>query len=168
MMPMLAATRNKTQQVMFTDEDIKTIFSNNLTLMVGVNMELVKSLEARVQAWSEKQKVGDVFCSIAPFLKMYFDYGANYESALSVFGRLAKDPAFALLMQQYRSNSGKNLALDHLLIMPIQRIPRYTLLLGELLRSTEPNHPDYDDLKKAIKSLEDVRSFTSILCHRFR
>lgn len=158
MMPMMAATRNKTQQVCFTDEDIKLIFSNNLTLILGVNLELLKSLEARVESWSVTQKIGDVFCSIAPFLKMYFDYGANYETAIAAFTRLSKDPMFPPIMAQYKTNSGKTLSLEHLLIMPIQRLPRYTLLLGELLKSTEPNHPDYEDLKKAIKSLEGVRS----------
>lgn len=70
MMPMSAATRNKTAPVCFNDEDIRNIFSNNLTLIVGVNLELLKSLEARVQSWSESQKLGDVFLTMAPFLKV--------------------------------------------------------------------------------------------------
>lgn len=88
---------------------------------------------------------------------MYFDYGANYDNAISTYNKLMKDPSFGPLLNTFRAASGKPLSLEHLLIMPIQRIPRYTLLLGELLKSTQPNHPDYEDLKKAIKSLEDVR-----------
>jgi len=33
--------------------------------------------------------------------------------------------------------------------MPVQRIPRYMLLLRELISKTPETHPDYEDLKKA-------------------
>jgi FYVE/RhoGEF/PH domain-containing protein 5/6 len=36
------------------------------------------------------------------------------------------------------------------------RIPRYILLLKELLKNTEKTHSDYDNLDKAIKSFEGV------------
>jgi len=39
------------------------------------------------------------------------------------------------------------------LIMPIQRIPRYRLLLEELLSHTPPGHPDYKDLQAALDKL---------------
>jgi len=42
------------------------------------------------------------------------------------------------------------------LIKPIQRIPRYNLLLLELLKHTEPSHPDYDDLTKALAKMKEV------------
>eukprot|EP01125_Pyxidicula_operculata_P004525 TRINITY_DN170_c0_g2_i2.p1 TRINITY_DN170_c0_g2~~TRINITY_DN170_c0_g2_i2.p1 ORF type:complete len:419 (-),score=85.91 TRINITY_DN170_c0_g2_i2:115-1371(-) len=42
------------------------------------------------------------------------------------------------------------------LIMPIQRIPRYKLLLEELIRNTNQNHPDYRDLATALDKLKIV------------
>jgi hypothetical protein len=48
--------------------------------------------------------------------------------------------------------------LECMLILPVQRIPRYVLLLTDLLNNTDKNHPDYDNITKsyqAIKSLAD-------------
>ena len=40
-----------------------------------------------------------------------------------------------------------------LLIMPIQRIPRYKLLVDDLLRSTPPHHPDHPDLQNVARAV---------------
>ncbi len=40
-----------------------------------------------------------------------------------------------------------------LLITPVQRIPRYTLLLKELLKHTPNSHPDYNDLALAYEKI---------------
>ena len=37
--------------------------------------------------------------------------------------------------------------LESYLIMPIQRIPRYNLLLEDLVMHTWPEHPDYDAVR---------------------
>ncbi|KAJ6236823.1 faciogenital dysplasia protein [Anaeramoeba flamelloides] len=50
----------------------------------------------------------------------------------------------------------KGQALQSLLIMPIQRLPRYVLLLGELTKKTLPTHPDYVSLKKAFDEIKLV------------
>lgn len=42
-----------------------------------------------------------------------------------------------------KEHRGK-LTLDALLIMPVQRIPRYELLLKELIKHTPLDHPDHD------------------------
>jgi len=49
-----------------------------------------------------------------------------------------------------------SLRLNTILIMPIQRVPRYSLLLRELLKLTGPTHPDYDNLTKAHECMEKV------------
>lgn len=36
------------------------------------------------------------------------------------------------------------------MIKPVQRVPKYVLLLKDLLKNTSPQHPDYNDLKKAL------------------
>lgn len=40
------------------------------------------------------------------------------------------------------------------MITPVQRGPRYTLLLKELLSRTAETHPDYQNLQQAIKAVE--------------
>lgn len=38
----------------------------------------------------------------------------------------------------------------------VQRIPRYTLLLDDLVKHTEPNHPDYGELLSASEKMKNV------------
>jgi len=48
------------------------------------------------------------------------------------------------------------LTLSGYLIMPIQRIPRYKLLLEVILQNTQPDHPDYANLQKALSEVETI------------
>jgi len=43
-----------------------------------------------------------------------------------------------------------------LLIEPVQRIPRYQLLLDDLLANTPDGHPEFEDLEKALKKVEGI------------
>ncbi|OHS97030.1 hypothetical protein TRFO_36813 [Tritrichomonas foetus] len=45
---------------------------------------------------------------------------------------------------------------DAYLITPIQRLPRYILLLRELMKYTPKSHPDYEDLSIAMKKINAV------------
>jgi len=42
------------------------------------------------------------------------------------------------------------------LILPVQRIPRYALLLNELIKSTKEDHPDYEFIKQAHTKMKEV------------
>ena len=42
------------------------------------------------------------------------------------------------------------------LIMPVQRIPRYILLLQDYKSNTEESHPDYQNLTKALETLKNI------------
>jgi hypothetical protein len=50
----------------------------------------------------------------------------------------------------------KTLALEDLLMMPVQRMPRYELLLASLLKTTPRNHADYALLKSAHRLIQGL------------
>lgn len=60
--------------------------------------------------------------------------------------------------------------MEGLLIQPIQRIPRYILLLNELERKTPDNHPDKDNLQRASEEFDRVLTYLDkdITSHEFR
>ena len=51
------------------------------------------------------------------------------------------------------------LRLPNLLIQPIQRIPRYNLLIRDLLAKTPEEHPDHKHLTAALTILEGVMEY---------
>lgn len=53
-----------------------------------------------------------------------------------------------------REHKGK-LALDSLLIKPIQKFPKYELLLQRLLKHTDPSHPDHPLLLSAQREIHE-------------
>jgi len=52
----------------------------------------------------------------------------------------------------------RNIYLQAMLIEPVQRLPRYPLLIKALLKHTSPEHPDFKGLEKADKELSDIAS----------
>lgn len=51
------------------------------------------------------------------------------------------------------------LPLTAYLIMPIQRIPRYRMLLEVLVSSTPEEHPDFKQLNEALGVIRDVANY---------
>lgn len=45
--------------------------------------------------------------------------------------------------------------------MPVQRIPRYRMLLEDLYANTEPEHKDYESLGNALKEVLNVADFVN-------
>ena len=50
----------------------------------------------------------------------------------------------------------RGLSLFDFIIKPMQRICKYPLLLKEIVAHTSPSHSDFDNLQKALVSLETV------------
>lgn len=135
--------------------DIQKLFSN-ITIIHKFNETLLNQLETRMHGFScKKTVIGDIFINIIPFLGVYCDYCCNYESAIQFSNLLRQsNPQYASFLQTtYESCKGYGLA--DLLIMPVQRIPRYKLLLDKLITLTSELHPDYELLNKAYELVSD-------------
>jgi len=49
-----------------------------------------------------------------------------------------------------------NLDLNSFLIIPVQRVPRYVMLLTEFINNTDKSHPDYEDLSDSLNLMKNV------------
>ena len=68
-----------------------------------------------------------------------------------------KNKAFEqFLLEVKKSPRHTQMDLSGYLIQPIQRIPRYVLLLSDLLKFTEPSHPDYPLLEEALAKVQKI------------
>jgi len=146
----------ESKELPLTDEQMTVLFAN-LEDLINVNTELLKSLIKRLQDWSEEQKIGDVLLQLAPFLRLYTLYSLNFERANEILQELAtKVIVKTFLDNQLQDPVSNGLDFSAYLIMPIQRIPRYRLLLEELINNTDKNHPDYKDLEESLVKLKSV------------
>lgn len=80
-----------------------------------------------------------------PISEIYTLFINNWKNAKEIIKHVSssKSSFVKFLESATREHKGK-LTLDALLIMPVQRIPRYELLLKELIKHTNNDHPDHD------------------------
>jgi len=87
---------------------------------------------------------------------VYYMYGANYEKAKKNFEATKKNERLRQLLDDVTPaiKAVKKLDLFGFLILPIQRVPRYSLLLSDLLKRTWKAHPDYHMLAEAVLAMQ--------------
>jgi hypothetical protein len=156
--PLLSAL--KSAAPILNEQEIRQIFSN-VSILHSYNVMLLEGLNNRMSAWSSKQLMGDVFLAMTAFFKSYSTYINNYESAHQITTQaMAKNIRFKRFAEQVRDNPICNdQDIDSLLIMPVQRMPRYAMLIRELIKYTDKDHPDYGNLDKALKNIEEVTAY---------
>lgn len=50
-----------------------------------------------------------------------------------------------------RSNVLRGMNLEDFLVKPVQRLPKYVLLLKDLLKHTDLDHPDFLNIKNSLE-----------------
>lgn len=112
-----------------TFDEIHEIFMEHVTLY--------EEVRARVCSWVDGSTIGDIFASRMPLLKpVYCKYCSTYEilkqERLDIL-KLLDLPTQAMIAE-FEENISKNhkINLTALLITPVQRLPRYELLLKNI------------------------------------
>ncbi|CAG5131031.1 unnamed protein product [Candidula unifasciata] len=133
-------------------DDVHAKLFSNLEQIREVNLTLLEQME--------QTTVGQAFTYLGPFLKLYAMYARNHQCALTTLQEWqSKSADFArFVSRQEERPEVKGLKLNALLITPIQRIPRYKLLLEELLNHTPAEHHDYQKLKEATEKIAEIAS----------
>mmetsp|Transcript_6090 Transcript_6090/g.18561 ORF Transcript_6090/g.18561 Transcript_6090/m.18561 type:complete len:1275 (-) Transcript_6090:92-3916(-) len=132
----------------FTKEQFSVLFQG-LDSIRDVSMNLIESLEARITQWDENSTIGDLFVEASPWLNVYLQFCINTDAVNEILDTVSKKKSLQPWLHKVKALCG--VPLPALLITPVQRIPRYRLLLCDLLKSTEPSHPDYEPLQKAVQ-----------------
>ncbi|XP_051164499.1 putative protein tag-52 [Leptopilina boulardi] len=138
-----------------------TLFENIETLY-NVNAELLKELK------QDPENVASAFCKLAPFFKLYSVYAYNYKRALELLQEIQQNDVKTtefIASQETRPEVGNK--LSSLLITPIQRVPRYKLLLKEVLRHTAPKEKNYNMLQSSLAQIENVASHINSLVEEY-
>jgi len=135
---------------------VKAMF-NQVEVIVGYNEKISAELQERVSKWVWTSQLGDMFLEMMDFLKTYIQFVNNYNYALQTLDKLKKIPEFvAWLSKTERKPELNGNTLESLLIMPIQRIPRYVLLIEDLNKHTPEDHIDHAKLTEALGRMKTI------------
>ncbi|KAJ3428815.1 hypothetical protein M0812_24149 [Anaeramoeba flamelloides] len=148
-------------QKILDQTNIQQVF-NNIESIYGLNSRLYDDLIKRQVNLSTLQWA-DIFSHFVPFLKLYSEFISNYNNSLSAISRnIKKNPKFAkFLKQSYDLQKLKGLKLSDLLITPIQRIPRYVLLIQGVVESMDKNHQERTKFQTVLEKLLEVANYVN-------
>ncbi|XP_046603550.1 FYVE, RhoGEF and PH domain-containing protein 3-like [Neodiprion virginianus] len=130
----------------------------NIETIYNVNGELLRELK------QDPDNVARAFYKLAPFFKLYSVYAYDYKQALMLLQGTQKNDQEVrnfIIKQETRPEVGRK--LSSLLITPIQRIPRYRLLLKEVLQHTSTKDKDYKILQASLAEVEKAAAHINAL-----
>jgi len=148
----------RSEKPMMTENEVRCVFSSSLESILECNRLLKDDITNKVDHWHYNQTIGDVFRFMTEHLKLYTEYITNYNVSLSTYESLRKkNKKFDQWITEKEKDVNLNFQkFESLLILPVQRIPRYSLLLKELLKHTSHDHDDYEELQYSLKKMENV------------
>ncbi|XP_061162792.1 active breakpoint cluster region-related protein-like isoform X2 [Saccostrea echinata] len=131
-------------------EDVTTIFYQVEEIHVQ-HGNFVEKLQAKVDAWSDIQKVGDTFKELIVYFPMYMKYvNHTHEAAECILKCSNNNEEFRKLVSSVTLTNGGQHTLQELLFTPVQRLQRNTLVIHDLLNYTPEDHDDYKVLMKTL------------------
>ncbi|XP_049849009.1 uncharacterized protein LOC126317076 [Schistocerca gregaria] len=140
-------------------ETVSRFFPKNLELICQFNTQLYKALRKAIR-YQNYNNIGAIFLKYGSFLKIYNEYSSDFNQCVLLMNKMSKEmPALQEKLKEARIRSECRLSYEDLLIMPIQRVPRYSLLLSELMKNTPEDHPDYENLCDAVTQLSAIGQF---------
>ena len=96
-----------------------------------------------------------MFLELAPYLKFYSTYAQDFESSAKTVERaMERSRSLSTFVKNQESRPEVQLRLNALLITPVQRIPRYKMLLEDVIKNTPDCHPDKKSLKEALEQID--------------
>jgi hypothetical protein len=144
-------------------DELRAVFPDSFGAVLALSNELTVALapvHAAPTGVPLEDRVGSVMCRFAPRLSVLADYIVAYQHSSDVLKEVSKRPAVAAALADLRAQStspkhntlrvGAKLTLPDLLIMPVQRCPRYEMLINALLSNTDDADPERPKLLQAL------------------
>ncbi|GBG24603.1 Rho guanine nucleotide exchange factor, putative [Hondaea fermentalgiana] len=136
--------------------EVNALFSD-VEAVLRISERVFGDMTSFLESGTLDDKVGQVFCDLAPLLKLYTAYVNSHHRALATHQMLLERPAYQeFCRERQESEECAGCSLDSYLIMPVQRVPRYELLLKELLKQTKVSHPEYTEITTALRKVSNV------------
>jgi len=148
---------SKYGKIPIKEDDINMIFGN-IKDIISINTLLLDDIEKRFDAWDRNKTVGDIIKKFCPFLRMYTTYTTNFNKAMTLLNQTQSNSMGFINVLDYLRDLPlcENLELGSFLILPVQRIPRYVLLLTDLISNTANTHEDYSLLNESLTLMKTV------------
>ncbi|CAD8190077.1 unnamed protein product [Paramecium pentaurelia] len=149
-------------QGILTETQSKLLF-RNLKQIYLLNKQFLFEISERFSNFTQHTCFGKIFDKYVQFFKIYFEYTSGF--SIEVVSLLRKEIPklndFITELEEADIFKGGN--LESYLIKPVQRLPKYVLLIKDLIKHTWKSHPDYESLQVSVNKFIEVNSKIDIL-----
>ncbi|KAJ9085223.1 hypothetical protein DSO57_1016025 [Entomophthora muscae] len=151
------------QRQLFSPEEERALFGNVQSILLFHHQYLLPEIKREMS--TSDPCLGEVFAAHSAYLKMYslyvndFDIANHEAEKLQSMGSTSGGVVGSAARHRKKIKnyleacvahpSHNQLNLQGFLLLPVQRIPRYRLLLQDLLKCTPLDHPDREGLVRA-------------------
>ncbi|KAJ8394787.1 hypothetical protein AAFF_G00041420 [Aldrovandia affinis] len=146
-------------------QDVITgIFSNISSIYLFHDRFLLPELKTRItDEWNSNPRIGDILQKLAPFMKMYGEYVKNFDRAMDLVNTWTqRSSQFKGVVQNIQKQDVcGNLTLQHHMLEPVQRIPRYEMLLKDYLKKLPQDALDRKDAEKALELISTAANHSN-------
>ncbi|CAL9697988.1 unnamed protein product [Knipowitschia caucasica] len=142
---------------MFTESQLKTIFSN-IEDIYKFQRQFLKDLEKKYNKdQPHLSEIGSCFLLQGEGFSIYSEYCNTHPAACAELHRLMKSGRYKLFFEACRLRQQMiDISIAGFLLTPVQKICKYPLQLGELLKFTPKNHSDYGGVNEAYETMKNV------------
>ncbi|KAJ8413194.1 hypothetical protein AAFF_G00091900 [Aldrovandia affinis] len=142
---------------MFTQLQLSTIFSN-IEDIYKFHRKFLKELERQYNKDQPHQsQIGSSFLLQQAEFSIYSEYCNNHPRACTELHRLMKLGRYRHFFEACRLLQQMiDISISGFLLTPVQKICKYPLQLGELLKYTAPEHRDHCSVSDAYKAMKKV------------
>lgn len=144
---------------MFTELQLKTIFSN-IEDIYRFQRQFLRDLEKKYNKdQPHLSEIGSCFLLQGDGFSIYSDYCNTHPAACAELQRLMKLGKYKHFFEACRLLQQMiDISIAGFLLTPVQKICKYPLQLGELLKYTPKDHSDYSGVSKAYDAMKNVAS----------
>ncbi|VDD95136.1 unnamed protein product [Enterobius vermicularis] len=123
------------------------------------HQHFLAALSERLEDFPAEPQIGDVLLSHfrkQSMVETYIAFVDNFKYAKQSIAQARLKPAFDKYYMRCCREHHNKLDLDSFIIAPIQRVPRYELIIKQILKHTSVEHPDYENLVIAQKHIHEL------------
>ncbi|XP_030205144.1 spermatogenesis-associated protein 13 isoform X2 [Gadus morhua] len=144
---------------MFTEPQLLTIFSN-IEDIYRFQRQFLRELESKYnKEQPHLSEIGSCFLSQEEGFSIYSEYCNTHPTASAELHRLMKLGRYKHFFEACRLLQQMiNISIAGFLLTPVQKICKYPLQLGELLKYTPADHSDYGGVSSAYGAMKNVAS----------
>eukprot|EP01126_Amoeba_proteus_P013774 TRINITY_DN15905_c0_g1_i1.p1 TRINITY_DN15905_c0_g1~~TRINITY_DN15905_c0_g1_i1.p1 ORF type:complete len:386 (+),score=67.68 TRINITY_DN15905_c0_g1_i1:65-1222(+) len=154
-LPLKAMLKESHKKPILNMGEILEIFSN-FEHIWSFHCKFLNDLGKKILNYEEETTlIGPTIMEAASKMHLYHYYIDNLDKGRSkIASEIEKKSTFSNFLRETELPSSRT--LDSYLILPVQRIPRYILLVQDIISNTSPTHPDRNCLQLSLVTLKNV------------